>query len=134
MRGGLFWGLTLVIPGGGAVRAVGWLGRALGLTRAAQAVRPAATVSALAQRFTFAQSALSTLRQGGGTVIAGVGARRPTVFRDAGRYAQRYGGNARDYIKVSVTRRTASGERVSVHAVRDVVRNRLHDPKLILDR
>ena len=107
----------------------------------AAALRGVATVSsrvaAFAQRLAFAKSAMATIKSGGGKVIAtatGEGASKGTVFRDAAKYAEQFGGQAGDYVKVSVTSVTESGERVSVHAVRNEVTGEVYRDKVLIGR
>jgi hypothetical protein len=88
----------------------------------------------LLQRSLALKEGSGVLRRGGGTVIAGAGSSRNTAFRQAEAYAKKYGGEAGDYVKVSHTKKTAAGETVSVHAVRDQRTGKLYDEKPILGR
>lgn len=120
-----------VLPGGRTARAV----QARRLLRNADQFKPAVnTGQALRQRLSFTRSALATLENGGGKIIAGQGAIKPTVFRGAAGYAVKYGGLAQDYVKVTVSSLTRSGERVSVHAVKNVVTGKIYDPKVLIGR
>jgi RHS repeat-associated protein len=131
---GLGIAASFALPEGLVIRGGVGVARAVGLTRAAEAFLPAATRAAAFQRFSFSRAALGALEKGGGTIIAGPGAAKRAVFRDAALYAKRYGGEVGDYVKVSVTRVTQSGERVSVHAVRNLETGRIYDPKLLIGR
>lgn len=131
---GMLTGASFALPGGLFVRGGAAVARAAGLTRVANAFMPAASRAATMQRFNFARSATASLEKGGGKIIAGPGASKGAVFRDAGKYAEKFGGKAEDYAKVSVTGVTKSGERVSVHAVRNLETGKLHDPKLLVGR
>lgn len=131
---GMMTGASFALPGGLVVRGGAAVARAAGLTRAAEAFAPAASRAATMQRFNFAKSGTAALQKGGGTVIAGAGAKKGAGFRGAEAYAEKYGGDAKDYVKVSVTSVTKSGERVSVHAVRNVETKKIIDPKLLIGR
>ena len=105
----------------------------VGLMRGAEHFKPVATgLRALVQRAGAVQSGLGRLAAGEGRVIAGAGSK--DVFRNAGAAAQKYGGNAADYAKVSVSQVTKSGDRVSIHAVRNMVTGEVFEKKVIYGR
>lgn len=132
---GMMTGASFVLPGGLVVRGGAAVAKAAGLTRvASRFFGGAATRAATMQRFNFAKSGTATLKKGGGTVIAGPGAKKGATFRDAALKAEQYGGKAEDYAKVSVTTVSKSGERLSVHAVRNVKTGKIYEEKLLVGR
>jgi uncharacterized protein RhaS with RHS repeats len=104
------------------------------LTRIASAYAPAKTMAAAIERMSFASSALAKLRAGEGTIIAGQGASKGAAFRDAASKAAKYGGEAIDYVKISITGVTKSGERISVHAVKNLETGKIYEEKLLIGR
>ncbi len=126
---------SFALPGGLIVKGGAAVSKAAGLTRAASRIfGGAATRAATMQRFSFAKSGTAALKKGGGTVIAGPGAKKGATFRDAALKAEQYGGKAEDYAKVSVTTVSKSGERLSVHAVRNVKTGKIYEEKLLVGR
>ena len=92
----------------------------------------ASGVVAAAQRVSAVVSNLKNLASGGGKIIAGAGAK--SEFRGAGAAAAKYGGKAEDFTKISATRLTESGDRVSVHAIRNEATGKIYDPKVLYGR
>ena len=80
-----------------------------------------------------ARPAVQGLRQGGGRVFASgaIPAGSRGHFREAGSFAQRFGGSPSDYQKVSTgtIATTTEGAKIEVHAVRNVETGRLYDLK-----
>lgn len=108
-------------------------GAAVRLMRGAEIFKPVASgVAAASQRYSAVVSSIKGLGAGEGRVIAGAGAK--AEFRGAEAAAKKYGGEAADYSKVSASRLTESGDRVSVHAVRNEVTGKIYDPKIIYGR
>ncbi|WP_133064252.1 hypothetical protein [Sandarakinorhabdus cyanobacteriorum] len=91
-----------------------------------------AGVRAFAERVAAVQSGLGRLAAGEGRIIAGPGAK--DAFRGAADAAKKYGGNASDYTKISVSEVTKSGDRVSIHAVRNEVTGEVFEKKVIYGR
>jgi RHS repeat-associated protein len=114
-----------IAPEALAVRGVA---TALGMTRAAQ-VAVAASRAVTVQRFAIARAGLRVLEHGGGKAIAGTGAK--AELRQGERLAAKYGGEARDYAKVTTgATRTSDGASVQVHAYRNIQTGRIYEPKL----
>ncbi|NJS14961.1 MAG: hypothetical protein HC788_10535 [Sphingopyxis sp.] len=131
--GKMFLGLaTMAIAPEGAILAR--LGVVAGrIMRGAEAFKPVASgLTAAYQRFSAVVSNLKGLAAGEGRVIAGAGAK--AEFRGAEAAAKKYGGEAADYSKVSVSRVTESGDRVSVHAIRNEVTGKVYEQKVIYGR
>lgn len=121
-------GLSLGLPGGLAVRIGVGVARAVGMTRAAQAIS-AASRAVVVERYNVAKAGLGVLERGGGKSIAGAGAK--AELRQAERLAGKYGGEAKDYAKVTTgATRTSDGASVQVHAYRNVETGRIYEPKL----
>ncbi len=95
--------------------------------QAAEAFGPAAAKAL----WSAARPAVQGLRQGGGRVFASgaVAAGSKGHFRYAAAYAEKYGGAASDYQKVttSTIATTAEGAKIEVHAVRNSVTGKLYD-------
>jgi RHS repeat-associated protein len=105
---------------------------AVNLMRAAEFAKPVASgLTALSQRASAVLSGIKRLAAGEGRIIAGRG---EAVFRGAEQAAAKYGGKASDYTKVSVSTRTASGDRVSVHAIRNEVTGKIYERRVIYGR
>ena len=126
--------LILSLPLGGEGAAIAGLGaHASRLMRGAEFFKPvAAWTTAAVQRFSAVVSNLKSLAAGEGRIIAGPGAK--AAFRGAEAAAKKHGGSASDYTKISVSRLTGSGDRVSVHAVRNEATGKVYDPKVIYGR
>ena len=106
---------------------------ALRLMKTAEVAKPVvAGARALAQRASAVKAGLQRLAAGEGRVFAGPGAKAP--FRGAQDAAARHGGDPADYTKISVSTVTASGDRVSVHAIRNEATKEVFDPKAIYGR
>lgn len=134
---GVAIGASLTPIGRGGVSGASWLGRVaapvVSLMRRAEHFKPVASgVRALVQRAAAVQSGLGRLAAGEGRVIAGAGSK--DVFRGAEAAAKKYGGNAADYAKVSVSEVTKAGDRVSVHAVRNTATGEVFERKVIYGR
>lgn len=121
----------VVAPEGALLARAGTLaGR---LMRGAEFFKPVASGAAAAsQRYSAIVSSVRSLGVGEGRVIAGAGAK--AEFRGAETAAKKYGGEAADYSKVSVSRLTESGDRVSVHAIRNEITGKIYEPKVIYGR
>jgi RHS repeat-associated protein len=104
------------------------------LMRGAEGFRPVASgVRALAQRAAAVSALLRRLAVGERvTIFAGPGAR--DAFRNAAQAAERHGGQASDYTKISVDTLTASGDRVSIHAIRNEETGRIYEERVIYGR
>ncbi len=123
--------LLVAAPEGAAAARLGtWAGS---LMRGAEVFKPVASgATAAFQRYSAVAANLRGLAAGEGRVIAGAGAK--AEFRGAEAAAQKYGGEAGDYAKVSVSRVTESGDRVSVHAIRNEATGKVYDQKVIYGR
>jgi uncharacterized protein RhaS with RHS repeats len=129
--------LSLVVAPEAAI--VGRFGAVAGnLMRGAEVAKPLVTgATAAAQRFGAVVSNLRGLGAGQNvrTIASGaVAAGEKGFFRGAEAAAKKYGGDAADYTKVSVSRVTESGDRVSVHAIRNEATGKIYDPKVIYGR
>jgi uncharacterized protein RhaS with RHS repeats len=108
-------------------------GTAAYLIRGAEIAKPLVSgAAAVSQRFSAVTSNLKGLAAGQGRIIAGAGAK--AEFRGAEAAAKKYGGEAGDYTKVSVSRVTRSGDRVSVHAIRNEKTKTIYKAKVIYGR
>jgi RHS repeat-associated protein len=106
---------------------------AIALMRTAEFAKPVASgVTAIFERVAAVRSGLTRLTAGEGRIIAGPGAK--AAFGDAGAKAVKYGGKADEYTKVSVSSVTASGDRVSIHAVRNETTGKVYEQKVIYGR
>jgi RHS repeat-associated protein len=125
---GLATAATFALPGGVIVRGGALVARAVGMTRVAQAAS-AVSRAVVIERYSVAKAGLATLERGGGKAIIGSGTK--AELRDAGRLAAKYGGEAKDYAKVTTgATRTSDGASVQVHAYRNVETGRVYEPKL----
>ena len=103
------------------------------LMRGAEVAKPVASgITALAQRALAVGSGLKGLAAGEGHIIAGAGAK--SAFRGAEAAATKYGGKASEYTKVSVSSVTKSGDRVSVHAIRNETTKEIFEWKVMYGR
>jgi RHS repeat-associated protein len=125
---GIATGASLVLPGGWAVRGGALVAKAVGMTRVAQAAGAASRAIVL-QRFNIARTGLANLQRTGGKALFGAGTTKSLV--QAERLAAKYGGEAKDYAKVTTHAvRTSDGASVQVHAYRNVETGRIYEPKL----
>jgi uncharacterized protein RhaS with RHS repeats len=129
--------LSLVVAPEAAI--LGRLGVVAGsLIRGAEVAKPLVTgATAASQRFGAVVSNLRGLSTGQNVRIiasGAVAAGEKGSFRGAEAAAKNYGGVAADYTKVSVSRLTESGDRVSVHAIRNEVTGRIYEPKVLYGR
>jgi hypothetical protein len=107
--------------------------QAVRLMRGAEFAKPVASgITALAQRALAVGSGLKGLAAGEGHIIAGAGAK--SAFRGAEAAATKYGGKASEYTKVSVSSVTKSGDRVSVHAIRNETTKDIFEWKVMYGR
>ncbi|WP_183129179.1 RHS repeat domain-containing protein [Sphingomonas sp. PP-F2F-G114-C0414] len=125
------------LSGAAIIRGAGWTAQVampvVRLMRTAEHFKPvAAGMNALAQRAAAVQSGLGRLAAGEGRLIAGPGVK--DAFRGAEAAAQKYGGNAADYTKISVSEVTKSSDRVSIHAVRNEATSEVFEKKVIYGR
>jgi precorrin-6B methylase 2 len=101
--------------------------------RSAEFAKPVIRGAAAAtQRFSAVVSNLKRLAAGEGRIIADVSTKK--VFLGAEAAAKKYGGEVADYSKVSVSQLTESGDRVSVHAIRNEVTRNIYEQKVIYGR
>jgi RHS repeat-associated protein len=125
-----------------AIKALPAAGRyivALFKTPAARGAGQAAKYVATTQKSAIAlskqlasEAQLGEMIAGTGSRIAGAGAR--AVFRDAGRIAQTYGGNAADWVKMSSSGfRAADGTTFATHWVENIVTGMKVEPKVVID-
>jgi RHS repeat-associated protein len=126
---GVATGASFFLPGGLIVRGGALVARAVGMTRAAQVISAASRAVAL-ERFNIARAGLANLQRTGGKALFGAGTKKPLV--QAERLAAKYGGEAKDYTKITTTNavRTSDGASVQVHAYRNVETGRIYEPKL----
>jgi RHS repeat-associated protein len=130
----------MVIPLERAIVGAVWLGRSLGvsinvarLMRGAEVTRPvAAGFRAAMQRASAVSSNLRRMAAGEGRLIYGHGTSTPLTAGP--RLAAQFGGNAADYAKVSVSTRTALGDRVSIHFYRNEVTRQIVERRVIYGR
>jgi RHS repeat-associated protein len=103
------------------------------MMRVAEVAKPVASgAAALFQRGAAVVQGINRLAAGEARIIAGAGAK--AEFRGAEAAAARYGGKASEYSKVSVSSVTESGDRVSVHAIRNETTGRIYERKVIYGR
>lgn len=103
------------------------------LMRGAEIAKPLVSGAAAAsQRFNAVVSNLRGIAEGGGKAFLGAGTGK--VFRGAEAAAERYGGKASDYAKITISRVTESGDRVSIHAVRNETTRKIYEQKVIYGR
>jgi hypothetical protein len=124
---------TVAIPVSAPAAIVARGVQAAKLIRGAEISKSVASgVVAATQRVSAVVSNLKNLASGGGKVFAGAGAK--AEFRGAEAAAAKYGGKADDYSKISASRLTESGDRVSVHAIRNEATGKIYEPKVIYGR
>jgi hypothetical protein len=89
------------------------------------------SATALAKQLA-SEAQLGEMVAGTGERIAGAGAR--AAFRDAGRIAQTYGGNAADWVKMSSSGfRAADGTTFATHWVENIVTGQQVEAKVVID-